>query len=90
LLDATQLGATGVRVQWGLSQQAGASTGAFLNGRCTSTAGFHTLQVKPHGLSAFKSETALLEKVSQSALLSFHVLLVTDGTAMSDWIIIGK
>ena len=31
----------------GLSQRACPSTGAFLNGRCASTAGFRTLQVKP-------------------------------------------
>jgi len=40
--------------------------------------------------SAFKSKAALSEKVSQSALLSFQVLLVTAGTALSEWIIIGK
>ena len=40
--------------------------------------------------SAFKSQAALSEKVFQSALLSFQVLLVTDGTALSEWIITGK
>ena len=32
--------------------------------------------------SAFKSEAALSAKVSQSDLLSFQLLLVTDGTAL--------
>ena len=39
---------------------------------------------------AFRSEEAFSEKVSQSALLSFQVLLVTDGVALSECIIIGK
>ena len=42
-------GATGgdgrMRVQWGLSQRACPSTGAFLNGQCPSTAGLRKLQV---------------------------------------------
>jgi len=49
-------GATGgdgrMRVQWGLSQRACPSTGAFLNGRRASTAGFRTLQVKPQSREA--------------------------------------
>jgi len=40
--------------------------------------------------SAFKSEAALSAKVSQSDLLSFQLLLVTDGTALWEWIITGK
>jgi len=38
--------------------------------------------------SAFRSEEAFSEKVSQSALLSFQVLLVTDGEALLECIII--
>ena len=41
-----------LRVQWGLSQPACPSTGAFLNGRRASTAGFRTLQVKPQSREA--------------------------------------
>ena len=38
--------------------------------------------------SAFKSEAALSKNMFQSALLSYQVMLVTDGTAMSESIII--
>ena len=41
-----------LRVQWGLSQRACPSTGAFLNGRRASTASFRTLQVKPQSREA--------------------------------------
>jgi len=41
-----------LRVQWGLSQRACPSTGAFLTGRRASTAGFRTLQVKPQSREA--------------------------------------
>ena len=41
-----------LRVQWGLSQRACPSTGAFLNGRRASSAGFRTLQVKPQSREA--------------------------------------
>jgi len=41
-----------VRVEWRLSQWACASTGSFLNGRCTSTVGFLTLQFNPHSCEA--------------------------------------
>jgi len=46
-LHTMQLGTSAMGVQWGLSQQACVSTGAFLNSRCTSTAGFRALQFKP-------------------------------------------
>ena len=46
-LHATQLGTTGTARPMGLSQRACTSTGAFLNRRCASTAGFRTLQFKP-------------------------------------------
>jgi len=42
-----------LRVQWGLSQWACPSTGAFLNGQRASTAGFRTLQVKPQSREAW-------------------------------------
>jgi len=41
-----------LRVHLGLSQRACPSTGAFLNGRRASTAGFRTLQVKPQSREA--------------------------------------
>ena len=44
-----------LRIQWGLSQRACLSTGAFLNGRCASTAGFRTLQVTPRAIVACSS-----------------------------------
>jgi len=46
-LHATHWAQRAIRFQWGLSQRAWAATGAFLNGRCASTASFRTPQVKP-------------------------------------------